>query len=65
MKDFIEIINTNGIRGLVNISLITEVSENEISGKAILVYNNQEIPINESYEKFLRRLTDIANVEEV
>lgn len=65
MKDFIEIINTNGIRGLLNISLITEVSENEISGKAILVYNNQEIPINESYEKFLRRLTDIANVEEV
>lgn len=65
MKDFIEIINTNGIRGLLNISLITEVSENEISGKAILVYNNQEITINESYEKFLRRLTDIANVEEV
>ena len=65
MKDFIEIINTNGIRGLLNISLITEVSENEISGKAILVYNNQEIPINESYEKFLRRLTDIADVEEV
>lgn len=65
MKDFIEIINTNGIRGLVNISLITEVSENESSGKAILVYNNQEIPLNESYEKFLRRLTDIANVEEV
>ena len=45
MKDFIEIINTNGIRGLLNISLITEVSENEISGKAILVYNNQEIPL--------------------
>lgn len=65
MKDFIEVLDTNGFRGIVNISLISEVSEIKNSGMTMLVYNNREITLNERYDKFLSRLTDIANVEEI
>ena len=65
MKDFIEVININGFRGILNISLISEVSEIKNSGMTMLVYNNHEITLNERYDKFLSRLTEIANVEEI